>query len=43
MLPKLEEKGYKVGKDVFLAFSPERVDPEMRPIILLIHRRSLVE
>jgi UDP-N-acetyl-D-glucosamine dehydrogenase len=27
MLPKLEEKGYKVGKDVFLAFSPERVDP----------------
>ncbi|MFN8006615.1 MAG: nucleotide sugar dehydrogenase [Terriglobia bacterium] len=27
MLPKLEEKGYKVGKDFFLAFSPERVDP----------------
>lgn len=27
MLPKLQEKGYKAGKDVFLAFSPERVDP----------------
>lgn len=27
MLPKLQEKGYKVGKDLFLAFSPERVDP----------------
>jgi UDP-N-acetyl-D-glucosamine dehydrogenase len=27
MLPRIEAKGLKVGKDVFLAFSPERVDP----------------
>lgn len=27
ILPMLEEKGYKVGSDFFLAFSPERVDP----------------
>ena len=25
--PKLEKDGYQVGKDFFLAFSPERVDP----------------
>lgn len=25
--PKLEAKGYTIGTDVFLAFSPERVDP----------------
>jgi UDP-N-acetyl-D-glucosamine dehydrogenase len=25
--PHLERTGYKVGKDIFLAFSPERVDP----------------
>jgi len=25
--PSLEEAGYRVGEDVFLAFSPERVDP----------------
>jgi UDP-N-acetyl-D-glucosamine dehydrogenase len=25
--PMVEEKGFKVGKDIFLAFSPERVDP----------------
>jgi len=27
ILPKLESTGLKVGKDFFLAFSPERVDP----------------
>lgn len=27
ILPMLEAKGLKVGKDFFLAFSPERVDP----------------
>jgi UDP-N-acetyl-D-glucosamine dehydrogenase len=27
MQPKLEERGLTVGEDVFLAFSPERVDP----------------
>jgi len=27
MLPRLVETGMKVGKDFFLAFSPERVDP----------------
>jgi UDP-N-acetyl-D-glucosamine dehydrogenase len=27
MLPRLEEKGLQVGTDIFLAFSPERVDP----------------
>ncbi len=27
LAPMVEEKGYKVGKDIFLAFSPERVDP----------------
>ncbi|HEX2937817.1 MAG TPA: nucleotide sugar dehydrogenase [Ruminiclostridium sp.] len=27
ILPLLEKKGLKVGTDVFLAFSPERVDP----------------
>jgi len=27
ILPKLEETGLKAGKDFFLAFSPERVDP----------------
>jgi UDP-N-acetyl-D-glucosamine dehydrogenase len=25
--PMVEEKGFKVGKNIFLAFSPERVDP----------------
>ncbi len=27
ILPKLEASGLKVGKDFFLAFSPERIDP----------------
>ncbi len=27
ILPILEQSGLKVGKDIFLAFSPERVDP----------------
>ncbi len=27
ILPLLEEKGLKVGEDLFVAFSPERVDP----------------
>jgi len=27
ILPMLEEKGFKAGKDFYLAFSPERVDP----------------
>ena len=27
LLPRLEARGLKVGTDVFLAFSPERVDP----------------
>ena len=27
VLPELEESGLKVGQDIFLAFSPERVDP----------------
>ncbi len=27
VLPKLEESGLRAGKDFFLAFSPERVDP----------------
>jgi len=27
ILPLLEEKGLKTGKDFYLAFSPERVDP----------------
>jgi UDP-N-acetyl-D-glucosamine dehydrogenase len=27
LLPRIEEKGFTVGQDFFLAFSPERVDP----------------
>jgi UDP-N-acetyl-D-glucosamine dehydrogenase len=25
--PRLEEKGFTIGKDIYLAFSPKRVDP----------------
>jgi len=27
LVPMFEEKGFRVGRDIFLAFSPERVDP----------------
>lgn len=27
ILPKLQEKGFKVGEDFYLAYSPERIDP----------------
>lgn len=27
IVPKLESKGFKVGENVFVAFSPERIDP----------------
>ena len=27
LAPKLEEKGFKIGKDIYLCFSPERIDP----------------
>ena len=27
LVPMFEERGFTVGKDIFLAFSPERVDP----------------
>lgn len=27
ILPELQKRGFKVGKDFFLAFSPERIDP----------------
>jgi UDP-N-acetyl-D-glucosamine dehydrogenase len=27
ILPRFEAKGFKVGRDIFVAFSPERVDP----------------
>ena len=30
LLPKIESRGFKVGEDFFLAFSPERVDPGNR-------------
>ena len=30
MQPALEERGLKAGVDFYLAFSPERVDPETR-------------
>ncbi|MDL1900189.1 nucleotide sugar dehydrogenase [Anaerolineae bacterium CFX9] len=27
MVPKLESKGFTIGEDIFVAFSPERIDP----------------
>lgn len=33
ILPRLQEKGFKVGEDFFLAFSPERVDPGNRQFV----------
>lgn len=27
LAPKLEVKGFKIGKDIYLCFSPERIDP----------------
>jgi len=27
LMPRLQDRGFEVGKDVFVAFSPERVDP----------------
>ncbi len=27
ILPKLQQGGFKAGKDFYLAFSPERIDP----------------
>ena len=27
LVPKFEEKGFNIGEDIFVAFSPERVDP----------------
>jgi len=40
ILPMLEETGLKVGKDFFLAFSPERVDPGNK--IYMIHNTPKV-
>ena len=30
LVPIFEEKGFKIGEDIFIAFSPERVDPGNR-------------
>jgi UDP-N-acetyl-D-glucosamine dehydrogenase len=30
LLPRLEQNGFRLGQDVFLAFSPERIDPGNR-------------
>jgi UDP-N-acetyl-D-glucosamine dehydrogenase len=32
--PRLEARGFKVGQDIFLAFSPERIDPGNRRFTL---------
>ena len=40
VLPMLEQGGLKAGKDFFLAFSPERVDPSNRSFNTTTSRRS---
>jgi len=40
VLPKLEQSGLAVGKDFFLCFSPERVDPGIRNSILGTFQKS---
>src|SRR5207247_5369823 len=41
LLPLLVERGLTVGKDVFLAFSPERVDPG-NPVYQTINTPKIV-
>ncbi|MEZ4820477.1 MAG: hypothetical protein R3A45_11595 [Bdellovibrionota bacterium] len=42
LVPLVEEAGFTVGKDIFIAFSPERIDPGTRPINSKIPLKSLV-
>lgn len=34
IIPKVTKKGYEVGKELFVAFSPERIDPGRKDYIL---------